>query len=482
MLRSLAALLLVALCALPARAQSTISATVVGVPALLSSPYVADLKGDYDAQRFMMLVSVAGADPVTAAFRLRLRRNGRVLLDVTSQPVTFSPGTTSYRTFGDEPSIEFGISADKVIERFPAAERAAILQSGALPEGSYTVDIEPIPAGNAFATPTSTPFEVQWPDPPQLTAPVRGEEVTTMPVFAWTPVVMQAGAAMLSYRLRIVEMLPGQNPVRALASNRPILDETLVGQTTFPYTPDQLPLERGKRYAWSVIASADARMPLRNGGASEAETFVYLPAEVAPPDVTPPADETPILADEGGGGTTITPPSYTTPFTVTLPEVRVSGRVRLGLQGGRSVPLADAPVRVSGVVNGQFQPLVIATTDAQGEFDHLPGRSGSCRRRALRRAAHAGGTHGHGAPGAGRPHPGRAESPHRALSERHDGCGSGDAHGADLPSSGNSDRCAHAGDAGKRHGDAAPHGAAPAGVARARPRRRSCRGQTLCDA
>ena len=352
------------LAVLPASGQS-IQVSISGVPPILPSPYVDDLNFNYESGLYPTQVTVSGAEPIRAALRFTLSREGRELVSVTSDEVTYEPGVTAYRTFQDPPRLRFGVDQADLVDRMPTSERNALIQSGALPEGMYTLDIEPIPAGMEVAIPGSVVFEVRLPDPPVPIAPVRAEEVSVQPLLLWTPVV-GAGAESFTYRVRLVEVLPGQSPSEAIASNRPLVDADAGAQTTFSYTPDLLPLEPETTYAWVVVAaSASARMPLRNGGASDVETFRFVSLTPEPPplefspalqvnldsDLPPPLDPSHWLLDP------------------VLPTERVSGVVEWLLPDGRRGPLPEAVVSVSGLVDQGRSRLATGVTDASGRFD-----------------------------------------------------------------------------------------------------------------
>ncbi|NIQ56430.1 MAG: hypothetical protein GWN71_24570, partial [Gammaproteobacteria bacterium] len=64
-------------------------------------------------------------------------------------------------------------------------------------------------------------FTIVLPDPPELITPANGAVVTApQPVFQWTPIAAPPDLG-LTYRVRIVERLPGQTPQTALQANIP---------------------------------------------------------------------------------------------------------------------------------------------------------------------------------------------------------------------------------------------------------------------
>ena len=135
---------------------------------------------------------------------------------------------------------------------------SAYRRTGRLPEGSYQLCMEftnvttqgrPLPDAGAC-----TQFLVTYPQPPMLIAPADEQSVVTAyPTFQWTPVVMPAGRQ-ASYLLRVVELLPGQTPLKALEADVPMFETVVNTITTLTYPPTALPLEAGKTYAWRVQA------------------------------------------------------------------------------------------------------------------------------------------------------------------------------------------------------------------------------------
>lgn len=261
-----------------AHAQSAVQASVMGIPPLLPNPYVDQFAQDVDTGRFSLQVTVMGMRPVTTAWRVTLRRDGQDLVSAVSEPVVYEPGVYFYRTFDDSPAIEFDLSYGDIVDRLPGEVRDVVLQTGALPEGIYTVEVEPLPLGDVLSIAGVADFEVLFPDPPQLVVPYGDELVTQPPLFAWTPVVTTLSAPVITYRVQIVEVIPGQTPAAAIAANRPVLDTFVEGLTVFAYTPDLYPLQPERRYAWFVVAEAEGtELPIREGGASDVTTFVYRP-------------------------------------------------------------------------------------------------------------------------------------------------------------------------------------------------------------
>jgi hypothetical protein len=81
------------------------------------------------------------------------------------------------------------------------------------------------------------------------------------PMFRWTPVV-PVPSQPVHYRLAILEVLPGQNPITAFRSARPVFERELISMTELIWPVEYFYPEVGKRYAWSVRALDDRGLPL----------------------------------------------------------------------------------------------------------------------------------------------------------------------------------------------------------------------------
>jgi len=134
------------------------------------------------------------------------------------------------------------------------ARRKAV-RTGMLPEGYYTVEIRIQDLfDNVLAGDITGQFAITHPEPPELIYPIDGETVNTpYPVFQWIPPQLPAGKDMV-YTFRMVEMLSGQTPQRALAANFPHYENYSLFSSNFDYPLDGLPLETGKQYVWQVQA------------------------------------------------------------------------------------------------------------------------------------------------------------------------------------------------------------------------------------
>lgn len=265
-----------------ARAQGDAQVLLIGVPPLLSAPLLADIERDYEAGLFPLqfIYNNPTGGAVEFQFRLVIELEGLVILDVMSDPVTYTSGVYFYRTFDDPPAVFFPGGYDGLLAALDPGVRDQIEQSGRLPEGNYLLILEAVPTDRMLliaSVPGMAFFTVRYAEPPLLlTPPDHAIVAEALPVFSWTPAIGLPPGTTAEYNLRIVEVIPGQTPLQALEGNIPHVETTLTGITTFSYLPGELPLNYGRLYVWQVIARDVAgQVPFTNNGETEIFTFSY---------------------------------------------------------------------------------------------------------------------------------------------------------------------------------------------------------------
>jgi hypothetical protein len=164
-------------------------------------------------------------------------------------------------------------------------------RTGRLPDGTYVLTVhcfnvmsvtgQPLP--DLFA---STTFTISVPQPPCLLYPTNESVIAVAnPVFQWTPSIRASGSQP-AYRYRLVEMLPGQTPLRAIEGNYPLYETSIESGTALSYPSSVPQLVEGHRYAWRIqsIEPASAQLPQdvilpvgTNEGKSQIFTFTYRP-------------------------------------------------------------------------------------------------------------------------------------------------------------------------------------------------------------
>jgi len=92
--------------------------------------------------------------------------------------------------------------------------------------------------------------------PPQLSYPANESVIDIQyPVLIWIPPRPIEGM-LVTYNLRLVEILKGQSLAEALLQNPPLLDLSGLSNTFLNYPVDATPLRADAHYAWQVSASS----------------------------------------------------------------------------------------------------------------------------------------------------------------------------------------------------------------------------------
>ncbi len=246
---SIAAVVVSVALASPVAAQLSVSVTVAA-----PSPFLADWSAN--AAVVQLIVTNTDTADVQASVQARLLL-GDALVGTAGSPIMVVPGS---HTPVPTPKVSF-YSGAQVANwtqmQITGPIASAYGRTGRLPEGSYqlcvlftnvTTQGRPLPDASAC-----TEFLVTYPQPPMLIAPADQQTVVSAyPTFQWTPVVMPG--RQVGYLLRVVEVLPGQTPLKAIEADVPLLETVLTTVTTYMYPPTALPLEPGKTYAWRVQA------------------------------------------------------------------------------------------------------------------------------------------------------------------------------------------------------------------------------------
>ena len=260
-----------------ASAQGTAYVQIDGIPPILESPLLADVERSYrqGAFRVQFVLISPSRQPRSFQFRLSFEHDGDQLLEMVSDPISFEPGVYSYTTFDDDPAILFPLSYDEWLNQL----NPELANTGILPEGDYLLRIEAIPTDPNTLIPTVPGvalFTVRYGEPPLLLTPPDQSSISAqLPIFSWTPVTGVPLGSTIEYELLISEVLSEQTPAQALESNIEQAHKALISQTSFVYTPTELPLEPGKVYAWQVQArDINDQLPILDQGATEIYTFM----------------------------------------------------------------------------------------------------------------------------------------------------------------------------------------------------------------
>jgi hypothetical protein len=97
-------------------------------------------------------------------------------------------------------------------------------------------------------------------------------------VFRWTPIIPKP-AEPVTYRLRVWQLMQGQNAVAALKSNTPIYEKEVSNLNQFPVANllSSLSCDGGEcRFVWTVQAiTKDEKYYGKNNGQSDYFTFSF---------------------------------------------------------------------------------------------------------------------------------------------------------------------------------------------------------------
>lgn len=147
-----------------------------------------------------------------------------------------------------------------------------IIRTGGAPSGNYTICV--------FAKREKTGEElgrdckeqnVELVSPPMLTFPEDGGSVEhKYPTFTWLP---PPGAASLTYKIRVVEVLGQQSVEEAMQRNNAFFEQQDIRTPLFQYPLSGQEFQPEHKYAWKIAAFSDG-IPL---GESEIWWFVFKP-------------------------------------------------------------------------------------------------------------------------------------------------------------------------------------------------------------
>lgn len=235
------------------------------------SPYVSDWESNPGIAT--LTVDYLGDTPAQVQFHLTVvgDRNGEIASG-DSDPIDFAPNTVG-RTFDTPHLVDWNNLS------YPGDLEDRARRTGRLPEDHYRACIE-IRENGVSREEACAEFDIVWADPPSLLAPDDGVDVwEQFPQFAWMPVTAPLFYT-ITYHLRVVELLEGQTPARALEANIPHFEGDVPGETNLRYPEDARPFEEGHTYVWQVQALDQFGVPLAtNEGKSEIFTFTFsLPA------------------------------------------------------------------------------------------------------------------------------------------------------------------------------------------------------------
>jgi hypothetical protein len=245
----LASWAVLALSTIPASAARAQGIIQYFVPSLAAEPRTSGFPADWQRTNTLVAMTVTtNFGGTTADIGARFYRGGALVGTTPLLPTFFPDGSYVLHT----PQI-----LDWRTTQFTGDVGQSVDKSGHLPDGVYQVyiDLRNVRNPQGLGIPDTT-LSAQFlsvnPTPPVLLFPRDKSTVsTTQPVFQWTPVVSEVGRV-LTYQLRIVEMLPKQTSLQAIEANVPVYEQFLTGVNVLPYPASAPHLLEGKEYAWRV--------------------------------------------------------------------------------------------------------------------------------------------------------------------------------------------------------------------------------------
>jgi hypothetical protein len=141
----------------------------------------------------------------------------------------------------------------------PGNIRALLQRTGRLPAGQYQLMVQVMnSAGDVVRAAQTKPFFITSYQLPILTSPANGAELDahiaqSIITFRWTALV--PGQEFPTYRVQVIEILPGQTPMQAFRGNPPLLDEPAIkGTTQYIWRPNlpMLDSTANKRFIWTI--------------------------------------------------------------------------------------------------------------------------------------------------------------------------------------------------------------------------------------
>ena len=212
-----------------------------------------------------------GPATVAASIRVVVRDpGGSVLFEARSSTREFAAGTHRVNSLSLEPLTVAQVS--------PAIE-TALMRTGALPDGRYSLCLEAVDAGGGSLSGAGcVDIEIASVLPPMPMEPPNGG-ATSDPFIVWTWFMQPATAAGegVVCDLKVVEVLGAQTPEEAMRRNPPVLLRENLRSSAWQTSDATRQLRADRTYAWKLIAKVGDRV------ASESEiwTFTYLAPEAA---------------------------------------------------------------------------------------------------------------------------------------------------------------------------------------------------------
>ena len=221
------------------------------------------------------------------ALSLKITGPGGILISTRAGarppiPLEVAPGQP-YVVEGAD--LSFYFNYDNLI--FSGISRQQLELTHRLPEGFYTFCFEAVDyeSGRPLSLPSCAGAYLSLLDPPVILLPQHAQVVENISMqnilFQWQPgnVTGNMSPGQVSYELNLYEVTGNwTNPVTAILNNQALLiwQSLPLQQTTFLYSLSEPPLEKGKRYVFTVrAADGSGRSRFKNNGYSMPRFFRY---------------------------------------------------------------------------------------------------------------------------------------------------------------------------------------------------------------
>ena len=228
------------------------------------SPHPSQRISDWQSRRetATLLIFNTSDKNIDVKIDARLSLNGSLIAQtkIAQMPVlSIPPGGPAIYYAGD-------LFPENAIS-FTGDQKQTTARTGMLPEGNYELCITLVSVQNfqPLAQASCRTFSLQKNILPVLLAPednnkvISGMEKTTL--FVWTP-LLPVSSTPVTYRLRVVEVLTGQNAQQAFLNNIPLFERTVINATQYLW-PQEIPAPpTGAMLAWGIQPEDDQGNPL----------------------------------------------------------------------------------------------------------------------------------------------------------------------------------------------------------------------------
>ncbi len=195
-----------------------------------------------------------------------------IIADATTKIIALQPGRTVVTGNEIQP-----IRVDQSNNKY----RDALLRTGSVPSGEYTICCEVISEETAQVIGRDCKFVTieRMTIPILIAPPDESVVIDRYPAFSWLSGSPPASGFRPTYQLKMVEIFSNQTPYSAMSSNPAWFIRDNINVNVFQYPVSTRAFEVGRRYAWKITAfnASDGRVPM---GESEIWWFTYKPESV----------------------------------------------------------------------------------------------------------------------------------------------------------------------------------------------------------